>query len=86
MRLEKRSPVPEFQTLVDYRFIIINQIVLVNVHALMRVLSLWSQCEELAKEGALIGSSPADVVKKCPITIAMLADPSAALAVTGPSC
>jgi hypothetical protein len=40
----------------------------------------------LAKEGALIGSSPADVVKKCPITIAMLADPSAALSVSLPAC
>ncbi|KAG0553391.1 hypothetical protein M758_12G008600 [Ceratodon purpureus] len=40
-----------------------------------------AKCEELAKEGASIGSSPADVVKKCPITIAMLADPSVALSV-----
>lgn len=45
------------------------------------LLFLWFQCEELAKEGALIGSSPADVIARCPITIAMLADPSVALSV-----
>lgn len=42
----------------------------------------WLQCEELAREGALIGSSPADVIARCPITIAMLADPSVALSVS----
>jgi len=40
-----------------------------------------AKCEELAKEGASVGSSPADVVSKCPITIAMLADPAVALTV-----
>ena len=43
--------------------------------------SVYMQCEELAKEGASVGSSPADVVSKCPITIAMLADPAVALTV-----
>ncbi|XP_024361826.1 glyoxylate/succinic semialdehyde reductase 1 [Physcomitrium patens] len=47
--------------------------------------TVWNRspgkCEELAKEGASIGSSPADVVKKCSITIAMLADPSVAISV-----
>lgn len=39
------------------------------------------QCNALVSEGALLGSSPADVVAKCDITFAMLADPEAALKV-----
>lgn len=33
------------------------------------------------KEGAAVGKSPADVVRKCRVTIGMLADPTAALSV-----
>lgn len=51
------------------------------VYARARAFVYYMQCEELAKEGASIGSSPADVVRKCPITIAMLADPEVALTV-----
>mmetsp|Transcript_21782 Transcript_21782/g.37153 ORF Transcript_21782/g.37153 Transcript_21782/m.37153 type:complete len:297 (-) Transcript_21782:612-1502(-) len=40
-----------------------------------------SKCEELTAEGALVGSTPAEVVSKCDITFAMLADPETALAV-----
>ncbi|KAI3880311.1 hypothetical protein MKX03_011044 [Papaver bracteatum] len=40
-----------------------------------------SKCEELVQYGASIGETPAAVVKKCKYTIAMLSDPSAALAV-----
>ncbi|RZC56308.1 hypothetical protein C5167_015165 [Papaver somniferum] len=40
-----------------------------------------SKCEELVHFGASIGETPAAVVKKCKYTIAMLSDPSAALAV-----
>ncbi|KAI3936085.1 hypothetical protein MKW98_015844 [Papaver atlanticum] len=40
-----------------------------------------SKCEELVQFGASIGETPAAVVKKCKYTIAMLSDPSAALAV-----
>ncbi|KAI5081678.1 hypothetical protein GOP47_0001421 [Adiantum capillus-veneris] len=40
-----------------------------------------SKCDELIKEGATLGKSPADVVKRCKITIAMLADPAVALSV-----
>eukprot|EP00897_Mesotaenium_endlicherianum_P000142 jgi/Mesen1/10128/ME000075S09636 len=36
-------------------------------------------CEALAKEGASVGASPAEVVERCGITIAMLADPAVAL-------
>ncbi|KAH9313307.1 hypothetical protein KI387_028342, partial [Taxus chinensis] len=38
-------------------------------------------CEELAAHGASIGNTPAEVAKKCKYTIAMLADPPAALSV-----
>eukprot|EP00271_Cylindrocystis_brebissonii_P018806 TRINITY_DN546_c0_g2_i1.p1 TRINITY_DN546_c0_g2~~TRINITY_DN546_c0_g2_i1.p1 ORF type:complete len:300 (+),score=71.13 TRINITY_DN546_c0_g2_i1:255-1154(+) len=38
-----------------------------------------AKCEELVAEGASQASSPAEVIKKCPITIAMLATPAAAL-------
>lgn len=40
-----------------------------------------SKCNDLLKDGATLGKSPADVVKKCKITIAMLADPDVALSV-----
>ncbi|KAH7277986.1 hypothetical protein KP509_38G018500 [Ceratopteris richardii] len=40
-----------------------------------------SKCDLLVEEGALLGKSPAEVVKKCSITIAMLADPAVALSV-----
>ncbi|KAJ0113726.1 hypothetical protein Patl1_03209 [Pistacia atlantica] len=40
-----------------------------------------SKCNELVAHGATIGESPAEVVKKCKITIGMLADPPAALSV-----
>jgi 3-hydroxyisobutyrate dehydrogenase-like beta-hydroxyacid dehydrogenase len=42
---------------------------------------LQPQCEELVKEGALLGASPAGVMASCDIVIGMLADPSAAEAV-----
>lgn len=40
-----------------------------------------SKCEELVEQGASIGSTPAEVVKKCKYIIAMLSDPPAALSV-----
>ncbi|GLJ08884.1 hypothetical protein SUGI_0097580 [Cryptomeria japonica] len=40
-----------------------------------------SKCEELVAYGASVGNTPAEVVKKCKYTIAMLADPPAALSV-----
>lgn len=40
-----------------------------------------SKCEELVAYGASVGKTPAEVVKKCKYTIAMLADPPAALSV-----
>lgn len=40
-----------------------------------------SKCDELVEHGASVAESPAAVVKKCKYTIAMLSDPSAALAV-----
>ncbi|KAJ7514121.1 hypothetical protein O6H91_23G028800 [Diphasiastrum complanatum] len=40
-----------------------------------------AKCEELVKEGAAHGRNPADIVKKCNITFAMLADPDVALSV-----
>ncbi|KDP45174.1 hypothetical protein JCGZ_15039 [Jatropha curcas] len=40
-----------------------------------------TKCNELVELGASIGESPAIVVKKCKITIAMLSDPAAALSV-----
>uniref|UniRef100_A0A2P2MID9 Glyoxylate/succinic semialdehyde reductase 1 n=1 Tax=Rhizophora mucronata TaxID=61149 RepID=A0A2P2MID9_RHIMU len=40
-----------------------------------------SKCNELVEFGASIGETPAAVVKKCKYTIAMLADPAAALSV-----
>lgn len=40
-----------------------------------------SRCEELVEQGASIGSTPAEVVKKCNYTIAILSDPPAALSV-----
>jgi len=44
-----------------------------------------SKCAELVKEGAIAASTPAEVVQKCDVTFAMLADPSAALqAALGP--
>ncbi|KAH9793943.1 glyoxylate/succinic semialdehyde reductase 1 [Citrus sinensis] len=38
-----------------------------------------SKCDELVAHGATVGGSPAEVIKKCTITIGMLADPAAAL-------
>ncbi|XP_038703500.1 glyoxylate/succinic semialdehyde reductase 1-like [Tripterygium wilfordii] len=40
-----------------------------------------AKCEELVEFGATIGDTPAAVVKKCKITVAILSDPSAALSV-----
>jgi glyoxylate/succinic semialdehyde reductase len=40
-----------------------------------------SRCEELVEQGASMGSTPAEVVKKCKYIIAMLSDPPAALSV-----
>ncbi|KAE8679686.1 putative oxidoreductase GLYR1 [Hibiscus syriacus] len=40
-----------------------------------------SKCDELVAHGASVGQTPAEVVKKCKITIAMLSDPAAALSV-----
>lgn len=40
-----------------------------------------SKCDELVAHGATVGRSPAEVIKKCKITIGMLADPAAALSV-----
>ncbi|KAE8713101.1 putative oxidoreductase GLYR1 [Hibiscus syriacus] len=40
-----------------------------------------SKCNELVVHGASVGQTPAEVVKKCKITIAMLSDPAAALSV-----
>ncbi|KAJ4730304.1 Glyoxylate/succinic semialdehyde reductase [Melia azedarach] len=40
-----------------------------------------SKCDELVAHGATVGETPAEVVKKCKITIGMLADPPAALSV-----
>ncbi|KAF5177410.1 Glyoxylate/succinic semialdehyde reductase [Thalictrum thalictroides] len=40
-----------------------------------------SKCDELLEHGASVGSTPAEVVKKCKYTIGMLSDPSAALTV-----
>lgn len=39
------------------------------------------QCDELVAYGATVGGSPAEVIKKCKITIGILADPLAALSV-----
>ncbi|KAF9606090.1 hypothetical protein IFM89_023113 [Coptis chinensis] len=48
-------------------------------------LTVWnrtlSKCDELLEHGASVGSTPAEVVKKCKYTIGMLSDPSAALSV-----
>jgi hypothetical protein len=40
-----------------------------------------SKCDELVSEGAVLGSTPAEVVQACDVTYAMLADPAAAEAV-----
>ncbi|KAK5784220.1 glyoxylate/succinic semialdehyde reductase 1-like [Gossypium arboreum] len=40
-----------------------------------------SKCDELVAHGASVGETPAEVVKKCNITIAILSDPAAALSV-----
>ncbi|CAM8971203.1 unnamed protein product [Rhodiola kirilowii] len=40
-----------------------------------------SKCDELRELGASVGETPAAVVAKCKLTIAMLSDPSAALSV-----
>ncbi|GKU97804.1 hypothetical protein SLEP1_g10890 [Rubroshorea leprosula] len=40
-----------------------------------------AKCNELVAHGASVGETPAAVVKKCKITIAMLSDPAAALSV-----
>ncbi|XP_022758854.1 glyoxylate/succinic semialdehyde reductase 1-like [Durio zibethinus] len=40
-----------------------------------------SKCTELMAHGASVGETPAEVVKKCKITIAMLSDPAAAVSV-----
>eukprot|EP00252_Welwitschia_mirabilis_P014863 TRINITY_DN32914_c0_g1_i1.p1 TRINITY_DN32914_c0_g1~~TRINITY_DN32914_c0_g1_i1.p1 ORF type:complete len:294 (+),score=80.86 TRINITY_DN32914_c0_g1_i1:106-987(+) len=47
--------------------------------------TVWNRtlpkCEELVGKGASLGTTPAEVVRKCKYTIAMLADPHAALSV-----
>ncbi|MBA0769814.1 hypothetical protein Gotri_018511 [Gossypium trilobum] len=40
-----------------------------------------SKCDEVVAHGASVGETPAEVVKKCNITIAILSDPAAALSV-----
>uniref|UniRef100_A0A0D6QZE7 6-phosphogluconate dehydrogenase NADP-binding domain-containing protein n=1 Tax=Araucaria cunninghamii TaxID=56994 RepID=A0A0D6QZE7_ARACU len=40
-----------------------------------------SKCEDLVEYGASVGQTPAEIVKKCKYTIAILADPAAALSV-----
>lgn len=40
-----------------------------------------SKCNELVAHGAAVGETPAAIIKKCKITIAMLSDPAAALSV-----
>ncbi|KAL4355173.1 hypothetical protein GQ457_06G027780 [Hibiscus cannabinus] len=40
-----------------------------------------SKCDEVVAHGASVGATPAEVVKKCKITIAILSDPDAALSV-----
>ncbi|XP_052184378.1 glyoxylate/succinic semialdehyde reductase 1-like [Diospyros lotus] len=40
-----------------------------------------SKCDELVDHGASVGKTPAEVVKKCKYTIAILADPTVALSV-----
>ncbi|MBA0590152.1 hypothetical protein Gorai_018869 [Gossypium raimondii] len=40
-----------------------------------------SKCDEVVVHGASVGETPAEVVKKCNITIAILSDPAAALSV-----
>lgn len=42
---------------------------------------LKCQCDEVMAHGASVGETPAEVVKKCNITIAILSDPAAALPV-----
>lgn len=48
-------------------------------------LTVWnrtlSRCDELVEHGAAMGKTPAEVIKKCKYTIAMLSDPAAALSV-----
>ncbi|GAX77645.1 hypothetical protein CEUSTIGMA_g5088.t1 [Chlamydomonas eustigma] len=52
---------------------------------LFSAVHVWNRSPDkasaLVSEGALLGSSPADVVSKCSITFAMLGDPDAALQV-----
>jgi len=43
------------------------------------------QCDELVKEGAKTAATPADVVRRCDVTFAVLADPAAALEVSSSS-
>ncbi|KAK8711781.1 hypothetical protein V6N13_147046 [Hibiscus sabdariffa] len=40
-----------------------------------------SKCDEVVAHGASVGATPAEVVKNCKITIAILSDPAAALSV-----
>ncbi|CAN1316043.1 Glyoxylate/succinic semialdehyde reductase 1 [Linum perenne] len=40
-----------------------------------------SRCDELVEMGASVGETPAAVINKCKITIAMVSDPAAALSV-----
>jgi 3-hydroxyisobutyrate dehydrogenase-like beta-hydroxyacid dehydrogenase len=44
-------------------------------------LAVRTQCDALVAEGAVRADTPAEVVQQCDITIAMLADPEAALKV-----
>lgn len=44
------------------------------------------QCDELVEYGASVCETPAEVIKKCKYTIAMLSDPSAALSVFESFC
>ncbi|KAE8675184.1 putative oxidoreductase GLYR1 [Hibiscus syriacus] len=47
--------------------------------------TVWNRtlykCDEVVAHGASVGETPAEVVKKCKITIAILSDPAAALSV-----
>lgn len=45
---------------------------------------MMEQCDELVEHGASVCESPAEVIKKCKYTIAMLSDPCAALSVLNP--
>ncbi|CAN0927276.1 Glyoxylate/succinic semialdehyde reductase 1 [Linum grandiflorum] len=47
----------------------------------MNLIKKGFKCDELVEMGASVGETPAAVIKKCKITIAMVSDPAAALSV-----